>query len=289
MMLFFIMTYQDVINSTPLKNLNKALFGAKKTEVIKRPACFIVRLKRETDNIIMRIILLPPNGFTANSINEMNPHPEARMAKIIIKGAIRPNKKSFSILKGALKFVYSTSRNISTKKSEPYVMIDSSRDITYEAIKSAKDKFFVVREGGFGFYHNLINVSNDWLVLILEKQLRSGKEVNLGSKIKNFNQAHRLIIAPLFNQIKLLGDKLFKQKEPLIIKALNLDTDIIVPSLLEMLNIYETGKHEPCTVFALILKKGKQDRLRTIYYLKQALNRHSAPKYYIQELIDKLS
>ena len=54
-----------------------------------------------------RFILLPPSGFTSNSIDELSCHPETRKAKIKIKGAIRPQNTGFIKLKNAIKFAQS--------------------------------------------------------------------------------------------------------------------------------------------------------------------------------------
>lgn len=283
------MNYQNVIKLIPLNFLIKNLFGNKKTEIIKRPACFIIKAKEESDGILKRIILLPPHGYTANKINEMNPHPEARMAKITIKGGVRPNRRSFSLLKDFIKFVYSTKRDVPTKKNEPYAKMDSTRNDQTEEIKSSKDIFFVVKENGVGFYHNLINLGDDWAVLVLEKYLRSGKELDLKHQIKKLNKKSQNLVKLLFDKIKLCGDKIFEKEKQLITDLLKLDIKIIIPILIEMLNIRETGKHEPCTIFGLILKKGREDKSKTIYYLQQALDKNAAPRYYLEELILKLN
>ncbi len=55
-----------------------------------------------------------------------------------------------------------------------------------------------------------------------------------------------------------------------------------------MLNVLETGKHEPCTVYATILKIGKTDK-KVLNYLEEALRNKTAPEYYLKELITKLS
>ena len=55
-----------------------------------------------------------------------------------------------------------------------------------------------------------------------------------------------------------------------------------------MLNVLETGKHESCTVYAIILKIGKEN-VKVIDFLKEAVKSKTAPKYYLEELIQKLS
>jgi len=282
------MTYNEVLKNSLVQTLIYNLFDNKETEVIKRPACFLIKLKKEPKDLVVRIILLPPHGYTANSVDEMNPHPEARRAKVVIRGAIRSGKKGFSSLKNITKFIYSIGRDTPTKKNEPYVRVNLNDKNYGTSIKSAKDSFFVVKESGAGFYHNLINLSNDWLVLVLEKYLQLKKNITLNNLIKTTPVRYKNNIKKLFINIKLRGDKLFKQDKKLIKSILLIDINITIPILIKMLNILETGKHEPCTVFALILKKGKQDPEKAIKYLQRALRNDLAPKYYVKELIKKL-
>ena len=70
-------------------------------------------------------------------------------------------------------------------------------------------------------------------------------------------------------------------------KIYNFDVKTITPPLIEMLNVLETGKHEPCTVYALLLKVGRKNNI--LEYLKEAEKNKTAPKYYLEELIVKLS
>src|SRR3989338_5148136 len=154
---------KEIINSTPVKTILKNLFLSQKTEFIRRPAALIIRLKNEPENKIFRVILLPPGGFTANKLIETTPHPEARKAKIEIKGGVKPNKSGFSLLKNIIKFQYYTVRNIKITGDEPYPKTGGQN--YQEEIKSSKQKFFVVKEDGTGFYHSLINISEEWLLL----------------------------------------------------------------------------------------------------------------------------
>ena len=62
----------------------------------------------------------------------------------------------------------------------------------------------------------------------------------------------------------------------------------IVPALIEALNILETGKHEPCTVYAIILKIGRKQPQKTLAFLQEAKKAEEAPKYYLDELIKKI-
>jgi len=84
-----------------------------------------------------------------------------------------------------------------------------------------------------------------------------------------------------------LGDTIFEKETKLIEEVCNFNVDTITPPLIEMLNVLETGKHEPCTVYAILLKVGRKNNI--IEYLKEAVKSKTAPKYYLEELIQKLS
>jgi len=176
----------DILNSTLVKNIVKNIFAKKEIEIITRPASFIIKLKNEPEDKIFRIILLPPRGFTANKIDETTPHPEVRKAKIEIKGGVRLNKSGFNLLKNCIKYQYYSIRNIKITEDEPYPKI--GRQNYKEETKSSKQKFFVVKENGNGFYHSLVNLSNEWILLILDKELRLQKIPELKSKIENLDK-----------------------------------------------------------------------------------------------------
>lgn len=277
--------FKEIIDSPIVKATLKSIFDGEATETIIRPASFIIRLKNEPEDKVIRIIFLPPNGFTANKIDETSPHPEVRKAKIEIKGGVKPNKTGFNPLKDAIKVQYYTKRNIKITEDEPYPKINE-QDYK-EKIKSSKEKFFVVQENGIGFYHSLVNLTNEWVLLILEKELRLQKNPDLKSLIYNLDKNQQKIITLLYEKILLYGDELFEKETELIQKVCNFDVNIIAPPLIEMLNVLETGKHEPCTVYGLLLKVGRKNNI--IEYLKKAIKSKTAPKYYLEEMIKKLS
>ena len=275
-----------ILNSTLVKNIIKNLLAKKEIEIIQRPASFIIRLKDEPEDRIFRIILLPPNGFTANKIDETTPHPEVRKAKIEIKGGVKPNKSGFNLLKNCIKYQHYSIRNIKITEDEPYPKIN--RQNYKEEIKSSKQKFFVVEENGNGFYHSLVNLSNEWILLVLDKELRLQRTPELKSKIENLDKNQQKIINLLYEKILSLGDVIFEKEDRLIEEVCNFEVDVIIPPLIEMLNVLETGKHESCTVYAIILKIGKEN-VKVIDFLKEAVKSKTAPKYYLDELIKKLS
>ena len=279
------MQLHDVKGSQPVKETIRQLFQKKEIEVIQRPASFILKLTHEPEEKVFRIILLPPNGYTSNNVDETSPHPEVRRAKITIKGGIKLNKAGFSILKNVIKYQYYTSRDIKIVNDFPYPKIGG---INYkEKIVSAKEKLFVVRENGVGFYHNLVNLSNEWILLVLEKELRLQKEPNIEQTIRTYSLNDQKVFRTLYTKILRYGDKIFELDGQFITKVYNFDVAKSIPPLIEMLNVFETGKHEPCTVFGIILKIGKKNRLAVSNYLKEAVTEKTAPQYYLEELIKK--
>jgi len=104
------------INQSKLFNRVLSKFLPGEREIVERPASFSIRLKKEDLHIINRIILLPPHGFTADKINLLSPHPEARRAKIKILGKIKPENKGFAPVSKEVKFIFSLFREVPTKK-----------------------------------------------------------------------------------------------------------------------------------------------------------------------------
>ncbi len=276
----------EIIDCILVKTILKNTFKNQETEIIQRPASFIIRLKNEPEDRIFRIILLPPHGFTANKLNETTPHPEVRKAKIEIKGGIRPNKSGFNPLKNIVKYQYYTTRNIKITDDEPYPKIGGQN--YKEETKSSKQKFFVVKESGVGFYHSLVDLSSEWVLFVLEKELRLQKTPDLQSQISVLDKNQQKILNTIYDKIRLYGDTIFGKENDLIEKLCNFDVDKTIPPLIEILNVLETGKHEPCTVYAIILKIGKKNK-KVIDYLKEAVKNKTAPKYYLEELIKKLA
>jgi len=279
---------QEVIESPVVKSVVKSLFDDQEIEIVMRPASYIAKLKNEAGDKVVRVILLPPQGFTANKISETSSHPEVRKARITIKGGIRSGKRGFNILKEIVKFAYFTRRDIPVAGNQPYALIDKNSPHYREEVKSARETFFAVKENGEGFYHNIINLSNEWILLILKKELRLQKQMNIHSKIKHLEAAKRKIIIELFEAITNQGDTIFDENKATIDRTLHLKIDEVMPVLIEGLNIYETGKHEPCTVYAIILKFAKQDSSIVLRYLRNALEQEEAPQYYLKELIEKI-
>lgn len=281
-------TQKTILHYQALKNLSKKIFSDEIIEILERPHSLIIKKKDEGTDTVMRIILLKPSGFSSNHLTELSSHNEVLKAKIVVKGVLREEKKNFSTVKNCLKFSYLTKREAVTESSVPYAQVSDNTKIYKEKIFSAKDELYVVKENGEGFYHNLINLSDDWLVLVLKKELRSGKEMNIASQLTNLSASEKKLILELMKEVHIQGDDLFHSKSKIIEKILKIDAKKLLPVLIEALNIYETGRHEPCTVFALLLNKGKTDKEIILKYLRQALESNKAPTYYLNELIEKI-
>lgn len=92
-----------IIQSPPFRFLIRDTFRDQDWELVTRPASFLIRELNEDDYKLHRVIILPPHGHTVDHADDMNPHPEARRAKITIKGGIREGKVGFSVLRKCLK------------------------------------------------------------------------------------------------------------------------------------------------------------------------------------------
>jgi len=282
--------FDEIYKSPIIKSTLRILFGSEALEIIERPASFLIRLRdNEPEEKIKRLVILPPRGFTANEVNWTNSHAEVRRAKAIIKGGIRPEKKGFNLISNVITFAYYTKREIRTDENQPYVRIDPKNCYYREIIKSSNEEFFVVKENGEGFYHNLINRSDEWVTIILEKELRLQKKFNFAEKIKLLKTDQQVIFNAFFEAVQTNGDAVYTKNINLVNQVVNFDTDKITPLLIEALNIVDTGKHEACAFYAMILKFGKRENRKVLCHLNEALANKDAPAYYLKELIQKLN
>jgi hypothetical protein len=279
---------EEVTKYPVVKNTINNLFRDQETELVNRPASYIIKLKDEKKDKIVRIIILPPKGHTSNKLDETSPHPETRKATVLIKGGIKQDNKNFSVIKNAIKFSYYLTRDIEVVANYPYAPVNRENKNYKEEIKSSREKFYVVEENGKGFYHNLINLSSEWILLVLEKELGFQKNVNLENKTRNLPKNKQDLVKKFVEVVKMKGDKIFDQGAGLVNDVAKFSLDEILPILIELLNIPETGKHEQCTVYSIILKLGKKDKRKSLEYLKKALENNYAQPYYLKELINKL-
>ena len=100
--------FDEILPSPIMKSTIKDLFGESPLDVIVRPASFVILLKDEPQEEIIRILVLRPHGFSANSAEELSSHPEAREATIEIKGAVRPGKVGYFPVRDCIEFRHHT-------------------------------------------------------------------------------------------------------------------------------------------------------------------------------------
>lgn len=261
-------------------------------EIVNRKTSFMLRNKEEGSRDLHRLIILPPKGYTANAINQTNSHDEAEYAKIAIKGAVREGKQGFSKVKDCLLVASFSKSKVVSELNQPYLTFDledTSSKVTTELHSSGKPPFAVVKSDGFGFYHNLINRTDDWLVMTLHKRLRPQKPMDLETHLNHLQDEHAQLLRDLYEGIVKNGDAIFKAQPELVESVIKLPPDIALPALGEMLYVHDTGRHEACTAFSIILKLGKQSPEIVGQFLQNALEINSIPDYYAEQLIQKIN
>lgn len=281
--------FKGVLSTGFVKEWINTVCG-EETEIIQRPAAFFVRNCNEGKAAVDRVIILPPKGYTANTLNQTNSHDEALRATIQIKGAVREGKQGFSKLQNCLLVAAFNSKSGSSDLNVPYLTFEIGKTPNLSTVfhSAGTPPFAVVKENGFGFYHNLINVSNDWLVLGLNKRLRPQKEVELETILEGTKNSHAESLTQLYEGIVYYGDEVFSKLPELVENVAKLPPDISLPALGEMLFAYDTGRHEACSAFAMILKVGKSYPNTTLAFLESAVKNETIPSYYAKQLLDKL-
>lgn len=280
-----VFTFDEILRTDVLKNLLKELFGGKYV-IVDRQDHYVMRRFKESGSRIVRVVLLPPKVKTASDFTGIkefsivSPHPEYEEATVEIKGGIVPGLKGLDRVKGAIKFCYYTKQDVKVGQKRYYE----------EAFKSTHEpRFKVVRSNGWGFYHNLVNKSNEWICLVLEAKLHPAKTPDFKRLAAKFAPSERKVANQLLDKIELKGDRIFKEEMKLVERALRLDPESLTPILIEALNVKNRGNHEPCTVFALLLKLGRMHPEDTLRHISKALEGKSAPVYYLRELQRKIS
>jgi len=261
-------------------------------EIIERPMAFMICKRDECERDVHRLILLPPKGYTANAPNQVNSHDEAEYATIQIKGAVRRGKQGFSKVKDCL-LVASFHENGSVSDlNEPYLTFDidgNDPDLVTKLHSAGKVPFPVVKSNGVGFYHNLINTTDDWLVLVLHKRLRPQKPVDLEFHLTTLQNEQADVLRQLYGGIVEHGDAVFSESPGIVDAVTKLPPAISLPALGEMLYVHDTGKHEACTAFAIILKIGKANPQVVTEFLQENMVLKNIPAYYTQQLIEKIN
>lgn len=260
-------------------------------EIIKRNDCFVIRNKEEGERDLDRVILLPPRGFTANAINQMNSHDEVDYATVQVKGAVKNDKNGFSKLKDCLMVVSVSENGLVSELNQPYLtygLMGTDSNASIKRYSAGTPPVPVVKNDGYGFYHNLINVTDDWLVLKLHKKLRPQKKVDLVSVLTNVPSAHAEYLNELYSAVIDHGDTLFHKSPKLVSNVMSIPMEVSFPVLSEMLHVHDSGKHEACTVFAVMLKIGGGNPMLATNWLQKAMQAESIPKYYARQLMDKI-
>lgn len=312
------MDINAVLNYQFVKDFIKGLCGTD-IECVRRIddqgflTSFIVSKKGEAeqkDLTVNRVIILPPKGYTANAPNQTNAHDEVERARVKVKGGVREGKRGFSKLKDCLLIVAfhraSNGHNdVVSSLDAPYRTFNEDRpedtpDMVKTIHSAGNAEFLVVEPDGTGFYHNLINLSNNWLVLGLSKRLRLSWKVDIEPYIAHLSQDKAELLRALHRAIEKHGDELFgkhelSEKDELSKKHAKLVEDVCamspqetLPALAEMIHIFDTGRHEACTVFAIILKIGKKEPQFVIDFLEQGIRTNDVPAYYARQLIGKI-
>ncbi|MBI1301217.1 MAG: hypothetical protein GC137_06095 [Alphaproteobacteria bacterium] len=260
-------------------------------DVIVRPASFFFRKKDEDEREMHRVILIPPAGYTADAPNKMNSHDEAERATIEVVGGIRVGKRGFSRLKDALLFAGKNENGKTSELDKPYMVYsidDPDPDLVLSRHSSGEPPFHVVKPDGFGFYHNLTNTSGDWLALKLHKICRPMREVNLTPHLQGLEEGHANALKRLYQGILLHGDGVFEHMPSAVHNIEAIPIADALPALGEMLYVRDTGRHEACTAFAMILKLGRKDRATVMGYLTETLDAQTVPQYYANQLMAKI-
>lgn len=274
---------KEIFSAPVLQNTIKNVFHNLQFDIVERPGAFILLLKIAPEDQITRILVLKPRGFTSNNLEELSSHPEAREATIEIKGIVRKGKLGYVLVKNCLEFIFYPDKQANTVNSYPYAKADKASRI----LKNARTRFKVVKSNGFGFYHNLVNLTDEWLVLILRKKLDLTKPIP-HNVLATCRTSEKQILFQFLKEVRKKGDSLFSDEPGLVKKVMSLNARKSLVALIYFLNVPESGKHEQCTVFAVTLKIAKQNPKIATNLIKQAIANKTAPAYYLTELIKKL-
>ncbi|MCK6417893.1 MAG: hypothetical protein L6Q57_03015 [Alphaproteobacteria bacterium] len=249
---------------------------------------------KNNNRTLRRVIILPPHGYTANAPDLTNAHDEVERATIEIKGGVRPGKRGFSKLKNCL-LVASFNRaasgedDVVSALDTPYrVFHENTPDLLRTLHSAGTAPFPVVEPDGTGFYHNMINLTDDWLVLGLAKQLRLSMKVEIEALIEDLPDKQKRKLRKLQRAVVKYGDKLFENKPKLVESVCDMRPEETMPALGEMLYTHDTGMHEACTVFAIILRIGKQHPDFVCNFLYISVCEQNIPLFYGEQLIEKI-
>ena len=276
-------TISEVLSAPVVRTTVNNVLGGEPYDVAERPGAYVLSLQKEPSDRCKRIIVLKPRGFTSNSPDELSSHPEAMEATVEIKGAARTANRGYFPIKNCVEFVFCDKDGAETKPYYPY----ASADGAFRELKTSRTRFKVVKRNYYGFYHNLVNLSDEWLVLILSKKLNLSKQVDC-SLIDGTEKEQRDALYAFADGVKKKGDEIFKSDPDIIRRIYSMDPHASIPALITLLNVEERGRHEQCTVFAIILKIARKHPALALRLLKKAVGDETAQPYYLHELVKKV-
>lgn len=286
------MNFKDALKPQFVQNLVEKTVG-NDYEIIERPAAYALRARQESARDLHRLIMLPPRGYTANTINQTNSHDEVESATIRINGAIREGKSGFSKTKNTLLFAAFPTKDGVSDLPQPYLIYDLDKsknpDLITELHSAGEPPFHVVKPDGYGHYHNLINVSDDWIMLSLRKTLRPMRPADLAQHLVTLPEGHAHTLSRFYAGILAHGDAVYKKMPELVRDVEKIPAPLALPALCEMLYAHETGRHEACAAFAMILKHGKKEPDLTLATIAEKMDTQSIPAYYGMQLIQKIN
>ena len=285
------MNVYGVLQTDFVSALTNRILGDHLT-IIKRPASFIVRASEEDPRECERIIILPPQGYTGNEPNQTNCYEGVEKAVIDYKGTVRPGKRGFSRRKNSLLIASFNEFSLVSDLEKPYVEFDlnnPSPKLDVQVHSAGAAPFSVVKVDGTGFYHAALNLTDEWSVFTAHKIIRPKKDADIERYCRVMQDEHANLFRNLQQQILEHGDDLFNVDPALIQSILELPPHISLPPLGEMLYIRDTGRHETCTAFAMILKIGKACPKVALSYLGKAVNDNTIPEFFGTQLIEKIN
>lgn len=278
-------TWEEIFASQIVKKEIKDLFNGEAYRIIKRKSSYIIRLKNEPIDSVKRMIILPPNGSTAGEYSglladheKFSPHPETLEASLIIKGGVAPGRLGYRKIDRAVKFSYFTKRDVDFKEDSAKAEFKSSHIPAFK----------VVKPNGYGFWHNIQDLSNEWVLLVLEKKLKASNPVNIDKLLQELQPKQRAEIQSLISKIADQGDHIFESKVNPLDDLSDIDVKYVARALISALNLPEHANHEPCTAVALLLKLAKDNKQVVLQECQKALAENSAPVFYLDDIINKL-
>jgi hypothetical protein len=279
---------QELLGSPFVERALRRFLGGDLWEIVTRPACHVVRSASEGSGLarVRRALFLPPGGFTADEIDLLSPHPEARSIRARIEGRVNAAKRGFLPLVGEVELAYSRHGSIPTEASSSSARF--SEQHCGRVRRSWRNWFYVVRKNGWGDSHNLINRCSDWVLILIEKELADHKPIAIRPYLERLPGPHAAELAEALARIERRGDEIFRDTS-LVSRVIEFPPAVLAPILIRMLNTPERGRHEPCTFFALILKVAKRDRDLVVEEMERARRIECAPRYYLEDLARKLN